>query len=324
MPTHASMMETSRHTKKTLYVVAAFYVAVGFVAATASALNGDRLGTFLGFLIISGALAATALLRAVLRIGVRISAIGEAMEGLHARLNRVEAGLRVVREHVGVDGRAATTAGGIRVLDLAAIGSGDPSVLSAATLDRQAYPRLVTTMEEAPPAQSAAAEAAEHTFTPLHPTLTPSDERTLDAMGTQSETNAQPNDFEDACDDAEVGGAATKNLLRQWKVALRDGDLAGCRAVYSALIDTAGTEAAASLGAQVEELADRIERSFREAFSLRVRERDYAGALAIGERMCSLLPDRAVVAEFLRVRAHLLRRLNREAAPPDEPLAAAR
>ena len=316
------MMETSRHTKKTLYVVAAFYVAVGFVAATASALNGDRLGTFLGFLIISGALAATALLRAVLRIGVRISAIGEAMEGLDARLNRVEAGLRVVREHVGVDARAATAAGGIRVLDLAAIGSGDPSVLSAATLDRQAYPRLVTTMEEAPPAQSAAAEAAEHTFTPLHPTLTPSDERTLEAMETQSKTNAQPNDTED--DDTAFAGAATKNLLRQWKVALRDGDLAGCRAVYSALIDTAGTEAAASLGAQAEELADRIERSLREAFSLRVRERDYAGALAIGERMCSLLPDRPVVAEFMRVRPHLLRRLNREAARPDEPAAAAR
>jgi len=316
------MMETSRHTKKTLYVVAAFYVAVGFVAATASALNGDRLGTFLGFLIISGALAATALLRAVLRIGVRISAIGEAMEGLHARLNRVEAGLRVVREHVGVDGRAATAAGGIRVLDLAAIGSGDPSVLAAATLDRQAYPRLVTTMEEAPPAQSAAAEAAEHTFIPLRPTLTASDERTLDAMETQSETNAQPNDTEDH--DAGFAGAATKNLLRHWKVALRDGDLAGCRAVYSALVDTAGAEAVASLGAQVEELADRIERSLREAFSLRVRERDYAGALAIGERMCSLLPDRVVVAEFMRVRAHLLRRLHREAACSDEPTAAAR
>jgi len=315
------MMETSRHTKKTLYVVAAFYVAVGFVAATASALNGDRLGTFLGFLIISGALASTALLRAVLRIGVRISAIGEAMEGLHARLNRVEMGLRAMREHVGVDGRAAT-AGGIRVLDLAAIGSGDPSVLAAATLDRQAYPRLVTTMDETPPAQSAEAEAAEHTFMPLRPTLTPSDERTLDAMETQSETNAQPNDTED--DDAGFAGAATKNLLRQWKVALRDGDLAGCRAVYSALIDTAGAEAVASLAAQVEELADRIERSFREAFSLRVRERDYAGALAIGERMCSLLPDRAVVAEFLRVRAHLLRRLDPEPAQPDEPMAAAR
>ncbi len=315
-------METSRHTKKTLYVVAAFYIVVGFVAATASALNGDRLGTFLGFLIISGALAATALLRAVLRIGVRISAIGEAMDGLHARLNRVEAGLRVVREHVGVDGRAAAPPGGTRLLDLAAIGSGDPSVLSAATLDRQAYPRLVTTMEEAPPAQSAAAEAAEHTFTPLRPTLTASDERTLDVLEMQSETSAQPNDIED--DDTEFAGAATKNLVRQWKVALRDGDLAGCRAVYSALVDTAGAEAVASLGAQVEELADRIERSFREAFSLRVRERDYAGALAIGERMCSLLPDRPVVAEFMRVRPYLLRRLDPEPAQPDEPMAAAR
>jgi hypothetical protein len=98
--------------------------------------------------------------------------------------------------------------------------------------------------------------------------------------------------------------------------------LAGCRAVYSALIDTAGAEEAASLAEQIEELTDRVERSLREAFSRRVREADFAAALAIGERMCSLLPDRAVSAEFHRLRPHLLARLDREAAPVDRPLAA--
>src|SRR3972149_8977016 len=106
MPTHASMMETSRHTTRMLYVVAAFYLVVGFVAASVSALNGDRLGTFLGFLIISGALGATALLRAVLRIGVRISAMGDAVTEMNARLGRMETGVNEGRERVGARGGA--------------------------------------------------------------------------------------------------------------------------------------------------------------------------------------------------------------------------
>jgi hypothetical protein len=288
MPTHASMMETSRHTKKTLYVVAAFYVVVGFVAATASALNGDRLGTFLGFLIISGALGTTALLRAVLRIGVRISAIGDAVKEMHARLGRLETGLNEVRSRSGLDGRTMGNAGGVRMLDLAAMGNGNPGALVAATLDHEAYPRLVKTMEEEPPAQS-------------------------DEVAARGEEQSASSDQTQA---------TTKNLLRQWAVALGDGDLAGCRGVYTALVDTAGEEAVASLGEQIEELADRVERSLREAFSSRVRAGDYAGGLAIGERICSLLPDRPVTAEFQRIRPYLLGRLSREASTSDQPLAA--
>src|SRR3972149_464761 len=153
MPTHASMMETSRHTTRMLYVVAAFYLVVGFVAASVSALNGDRLGTFLGFLIISGALGATALLRAVLRIGVRLSAIGDAMTEMHSRLGRLETGLNEVRDHVGHGGCSAGDAGDVRMLDLAAIGSGNPDVLAAATLDHEAFPRLLAKTEEELPAQ---------------------------------------------------------------------------------------------------------------------------------------------------------------------------
>lgn len=261
MTTHATMMETSRHTKRTLYVVAAFYVVVGFVAATASALNGDRLGTFLGFLIISGALGATSLLRAVLRIGVRISAMGDAVTEMHARLGRVEAGLNEARERAGLDGRSPPNAGGVRMLDLATMGNDNPDVLTAATLDQDAYPRLVASMEDDPAATA------------------PSDEV-------------------------------------PWPL---DGYMEGCREGYPALVDTAGAGAVASLS---EELADRVERSLREAFSSRVRGGDYAGGLAIGERICSLLPDRPVTAEFQRIRPYLVGRLRREASTSDQPLAA--
>lgn len=275
----AAMMETTRHTRKTLYIVAALYVVVGFVAATASALNGDRLGTFLGFLIISGALAATALLRAVLRIGVRLSAIGDAVTELHARLGRLETGLNEVRERAGAAGHSAGIAGGVRMLDLATMGNGDADKLAAAALDHEAFPRLVATMEEEPPARS-------------KEVVVPGEER-----------SAHPEQTE----------ATTQELLGQWRVALGDGDLAGCRGVYAALVDAGRAEAVASMAEQIEELADRVERSLREAFSSRVRAGDYAGGLAIGERICGLLPDRPVTVEFHRIRPYLLGRLNREA-----------
>ena len=302
MTTHATMMETSRHTKKTLYVVAAFYVVVGFVAATASALNGDRLGTFLGFLIISGALGATALLRAVLRIGVRISAMGDAVQEMHARLVRVETGLNEARERAGLDGRPPPNAGGVRMLDLATMGSDNPDVLAAATLDHEAYPRLVTTPEEEP-----AARADE--------TAAQGEEQGASSGTTQTESDG-------VAPGEDQTEATTENLLRQWTVAMRDGDLAGGRGLYAALVATAGVEAVAPLGEKIDELADRVERSLREAFSSRVREGDYAGGLAIGERMCSLLPDRPVTAEFQRIRPYLLGRLRREASTNEIPLSA--
>ena len=252
------MKKTSRHTTKTLYVVAAFYVVVGFVAATVSALNGDRLGTFLGFLIISGVLGGTALLRAVLRIGVRLSAIGDAVAELHSRLGRLEAGLNEVRDHAAPGGYSAGEAGAVRMLDLAAIGSGNPDVLAAGTLDHEAFPRLMAKPAEEPPAPD------EENFSPA--------------------------------DDEQGSGEA-----------------------YPALVDGAGEEAAASLR---EDLADRVERSLRKEFSSCVRKGDYAGGLAIGERICKLLADRPVAAEFRRIRPYLLGRLNRDAAKSGPPLAA--
>jgi len=296
------MLETSRHTKKTLYIVAVFYVVVGFVAATASALNGDRLGTFLGFLIISGALGTTALLRAVLRIGVRISTIGEAVADMHERLDHLETGLNEAREGAALDERSAADADGVRMLDLAALGGGNPGVLTAATLDHEAYPRLVATMEEEPPALS-------------NEVVARGEEQSASSWTIQAESGG-------SCPEEDQTELTTKNLMRQWRVALRDGDLAGCRGAFGALMDAAGSEAVAPLGVQIEELSDRVERSLRETFSSRVRAGDYAGGLAIGERICSLLPDRPVTAEVQRIRPYLLARFNREASTTDQPLAA--
>ncbi len=297
MPTHAIMMETSRHTKKTLYVVATFYVVVGFMAAIVSALNGDRLGTFLGFLMISGALVATAVLRAVLRIGVRISAVGDAVVELHGQMNRLEAGLIKLSERAALNGRSPAIRNGSRMPDSEALGGGHPGVLTAATLDEEAFPRLVAAMEEEPLELSDDDVASD-------------EERSTSTWTIQAESyGASPG--------SDLVDSATKNLLRQWRVALRDENLERCREVYSALRLAVGADAVASMSRQIEELSDRVEQSLREAFSSRVRAVDYRGALVIGDRICGLFPDRAVTAEFLRIRPYLLDRLGREELAAD-------
>jgi hypothetical protein len=189
----------------------------------------------------------------------------------------------------------------VRILDLAAIGPGDPTMLTAATLDRDVYPRLLATMDDAPPAQSGQA--------PDDPDSAPiawSVHSSSQAQETSRPVAAHP-----PCSDADgPDGAttpATKSLLREWQVALDNADLAGCRAVYAAMIDVAGSDAVAPLAAQIEALADRVERTLREAFAAHVRRCDFDAAIAMGERMCNLLPDRRVCGEFRRLLPHLRR-----------------
>ncbi len=280
------MMETTRQTRNTLYIVAASYIVVGFIAATVSAVNGDRLGTFLGFLVISGALAVTALFRAVLRVTAQVSAIGDATEDLHRRLDGLETALGNLRERSSPDSPSASRNSEAKWLDLGALGRQDPEMLAAATLDLEAYPRLVKAVEEAAP-RSEETQAETRSLEPI------------------------------AADDEDA-----KNLMQQWHNAFSTSDLAGCRMLFSTLSDAIGEEAATPLHAQIEELADRVEASLREAYSSRVRGGDYAGALAIGERICGLLPDRAVAGEVQRIRPHLLRKMNREAPEIKPPLAA--
>lgn len=284
MTPHAQLIQSARHTRKTLYLVAGFYVVVGFVVAVAAAIQGDRLGTFLGFLIVSGALAMGLFFRAALHLGVRISDMGEGLDELRRRLERIE---RLMRD-TDAGGRKSADQRQPKTLDLSEIGRGDPAVLAAATLDRDVYPRLVATMDEEPPAQMDGSRPRQ------------ANEPRREAVGSGEVASAAdmfgPN-----------VGLTTKNLLRQWKVALREGDLAGCRGVLSALIDTAGPEAVEPLRVQIADLTERVERTLRDGFAAHVRDRDYASAIAIGERMCALLPDRPVVEEFARLRPMLER-----------------
>ncbi|MBI1827782.1 MAG: hypothetical protein HY287_07650 [Planctomycetes bacterium] len=294
-------MDSLRQNRKTLYVVTALYVVVGFILAAASAVQGDRLGTFLGFIIISGAIAIAVVLRILLMLtGVMagldstVSRLRSRVDQLHVRVGELAAAVANSMANAG-NATSGMGSGSTEVLnaaaersellDLAAVGRGDPAALTAATLDRHAYPRLLRTMEhEPPPAGDGIAPAS-----PPAPALR------LLAEDHHSEAN---------------GGASTRNLLRTWKKALRDGDLAACREVYSAMVDTADAIELLPLKAQLEDLADRTEAPLRKAFVELVKSCDYVGALAIGEQICCLLGDRAIAAEFERLRPFLRRKLN--------------
>lgn len=178
-------------------------------------------------------------------------------------------------------------------VDLAAFGKGQPDRLAAASLDRDAFPRLMTMMDNAPPAATS--------VPPGDPT--PVENR---ATGAAHEQETLP------AAGVGAGGVSQKNLFRAWKVGLRYRDLELCRNVYGALVETLDAEGLAPLEAQLEELADQTERSLREAFAGCRKQRDIRGMLSVGGNICKLLGNRSIADEFRRIEPQL-----QSLAPPD-------
>ncbi len=128
MTLHQRIVDTTRRTRKTLYLVAAFYVLVGVFALAAGALLGDRLSAFLGLLIICGAIEVALGVRVVLRLGVHMASVGERLEDVRDRMEQIERAGEPL-DTTGLEESPTQT------LDLAAIGRGNPNELTAATLD---------------------------------------------------------------------------------------------------------------------------------------------------------------------------------------------
>ncbi len=282
MNSYARLVESVRRTRNTLYLVAGLYIVVGFVVATATAMQRDRLGTFLGFLIISGALSMGLVARTALQVLVRIAHIEECLDDF---AERVDGLIPLVR----VDGNASSISAPNAefVVDLANIGVGDPEMLAAATLDRDVYPRLANAMDQAVTEWPKTEQ--------LHAPL-------ADLDGGKSSSDHGPTNG--------VNGntASTRNLLQQWKAALADEDLVQCKRVLSAIVDLADHDAVAPLRSQIRELEDRVEQKLRERFTHQVHCGDFVAALETGERICSLLGERPVAADFERLRPILTRR----------------
>jgi len=324
MISHRRLLEITRDTKSTLYIVAVFYVLIGFALATWGLVAGDRLGTFVGFVIISGALATTALLRAVLRMGVQLSSIHESLERLRTDLVRPAAPspTHPVMVPTGL-GKPAMTAAfqsatsdthslsnasqdtqGTRPLaaptlkqtlptiDLANAPMENADVLAAATLERGVFPRLVRAMEAEPPAQSAGAVSLVDDD--------PGDEIPVDALEWFDGPLAETASVRSA--------AAVRNILRSWGVALRERDLPTCRRVFAALEDTADASVVDPLRQPLAELIVRIERELRDEFTQRRRAGDFPGMLRVGQCICALIPERPIADEFRRIEPHILRR----------------
>ena len=143
MSAYARLIESVRRTRKTLYLVAGLYVGVGFVVAAITSINGNLLGTFLGFLIISGALSMAIVARTALHVLVRVAHIEESLGDLSVRVDRIIPTLDNESQPGAIASASKATAA---VLDLSRIGTGRPEELAAATLDRDVYPRLAASL----------------------------------------------------------------------------------------------------------------------------------------------------------------------------------
>ena len=264
--------------------MAAVYVAIVSCLAVAALLLGGPLVSPVVVLAVGGGVAGAGLL--AMRLGVRSRIAVDDVQP--ARFGDQPERLEERREASETDERNEQLS---EWLDLTAMGSGDPGRLIAATLDRGMFPRLLAFQEKnARPEAASATTATAGNF--------PGD---VEASGDSPEEALRRSS-------RPPGGVTTFNQLRRWKIGLRTGDLAACRAVFSALIDTAAPSTVASLKEQLEALADRTEKSLREAFARCFQQKDFVGMLAVGDEICRLLPDRPVAADFLRIKPHLLRR----------------
>lgn len=278
MATYADAVENARRIRRTLGVVAAMYVVIGFALAIPAAVGGDRLTAFLGFLIVSGALSVAFLINALTRIGVRVAAMADAVDALTARMPQTAHGTTI-------PGATSTfgTVSDADAVDLADVGRSEAGDLSAATLEPNAYPRLAVAMDEQPPAESDP-EPGERT----DPVLV--------------------SDNSGGGADAEL---SVRNLMRTWVVARRNGDVAACRRIYSVLMDIAGVDLSQLLSEQLSEVTDRARIALRDQFADQVRTQNYSAAIETGEAIREQFPDSTLVDEFDRIRPFLLRRLRR-------------
>jgi len=285
---HHRLLNTVRDTRKTLYFVTGIYVAIGLLLAIFAAVNGNLMGTLVGLVISSGAMLAATLFRTLYRVGLRVSEIGEHLDEVRQRL-------RQMTEHSGAGTGASGALAGAAVKDIARDAHGDPSLITAATLSRATYPRLVTAMEAQPPAHCDSAP--------------PDEVAVATMMGTphaaDADTRAAGRDYEP---------------MQTWNAALLDDDYATCRAMYAILVDTVEPRAVVQLGEQLEALARRTEESLRVRFGEAVRNRDFDTAVTIGRDILRLMPDRTVAEEYREIEPHLLRRRAAQHADEELPL----
>ncbi|MBU0717459.1 MAG: hypothetical protein KJ749_04350 [Planctomycetes bacterium] len=208
--------------------------------------HGDPLGVLVGLAIGGGAVTAGVLVNVTAGLAGRLLRIEEDITELRREFGRLQ------RDGVVEETRAAASAAGsLEKVDLAVLGSGDPSAIIAARLGRDDFPRLARAVDEL---------------------------------------------------------AADEDWHRVWTRAMQHEDLATCRSVWPALRRCVDRVTVSQMATELTRLSARKEVALRKAFAERVRAQDFAGALAVGREILSLLPGRPIAAEFERLEPILLRR----------------
>lgn len=271
-----------RRTRRTVHLVAGMYVTIGLVVSGAGALTGDRISAFLGFMIVAGALGAAAMFGVVFRTVARMGTLDKAVGDMRSSLARIE---RLLEENHSAS--QSDRAEQVRVLNLASVGGGELGAITAATLDRSGFPRLVTAMGTDQPVANGA------------------DRPTGDMVGPTPEFHP----FEESSQQTMSPGEVVERDLRQtWSAAMRRGDLLACRTVYDALVDLAESETVSAMAASLDALALRHERRIRRRFAECIQTKQFAKALAIGAEIGPLFPNHPLSDEFERLRPILERR----------------
>lgn len=276
------MQRTVRRTKGTLHLVVGMYVAIGLVVSGVGALAGDRVSAFLGFVIVGGALGAAAMLSVLFSTVARMGSLDKTVGDLRASLARIE-GLLGENQSSRRDENAER----IRVLNLASVGGGDLDAITAATLDRGGFPRLVTATGAEQPAASRSERSDGDIVEPRNDSSLPEE---------SSRQTTSP------------GEVAGTDLWQSWSTAMRNGDLATCRSVYAALVDLAESDTVADMAVSLDALALRHERRIRRRFTECVQAKQYSEALAMGAEIGTLFPNHPLSDEFERLRPILERR----------------
>lgn len=143
-------LNSSAAAKRTLFVLACFYVLAGLAVAVSTAVAGDPVGAFLGFLIVTGTIAIAVAFNMLFHLESTARRTQQSMDEILRRLEPSADDLQPATQRA----MSLPKDTEVTILDLAAIGPGDPSLLAAVRLDRDLFPRLVTAMENHPPARS--------------------------------------------------------------------------------------------------------------------------------------------------------------------------
>lgn len=355
MSTYAKVCAANRTKTRSLLVLAALYVVIGLGLSIVSAVAGEPLGAFLGFLIVSCTIGGTVLLRAVWRLNAQAAAISDRLHTLASTTQRIER-TASERDKLLSDSHDQLS----QMLDLAAVGRGNPSALAAAVLDQATYPRLVKAMEEhaelgepapvaiiepasitpagaapvianeaKPPAmpEAAAAQAEAAPETPVAvsesqtaslPEVTPgaSPSNYGDNGAHSAGTKQNGKHQEPPASDAEDPGPMSKVMMRRWKSAYREGDVLACREVFSVFEPIADADLVRSMREQLDEVVQRTERRLRLQFQQLVHEQRFEEALRVGDEMERVLPERPIAQEFSRIRPHIEKRARTVSANP--------